>query len=54
MRDFYPDLPKLYAQEEYLMAIDMNDIEKLREIQAKYGQKTTSEETPSICECNQL
>ncbi|KAI0218597.1 hypothetical protein LSAT2_029695 [Lamellibrachia satsuma] len=48
VRDFYPDLPKLYAQEEYLMAVDMNDIEKLREIQAKYGQKTTSEETPSI------
>ena len=52
MRDFYPDLPKLHAQEEYLMAVDMNDIEKLREIHAKYGPKTTSAETPSICKCD--
>ena len=52
MRDFYPDLPKLHAQEEYLMAVDMNDIEKLREIHAKYGPKTSSAETPSICKCN--
>jgi len=32
------------------MAVDMNDIEKLQEIHAKYDKKTTSAEAPSICE----
>jgi protein DGCR14 len=35
-RDFFPDLEKLKAQNEYLDALDKNDLSKLREIHAKY------------------
>ncbi|KAL1130670.1 hypothetical protein AAG570_011912 [Ranatra chinensis] len=35
-RDFFPDLEKLHAQNDYLDALDKNDISKLREIHAKY------------------
>lgn len=35
-RDFFPELPKLQAQHEYLDAVEHNDVEKLREISARY------------------
>ncbi|KAF6034473.1 DGCR14 [Bugula neritina] len=38
-RDFYPELPKLRAQSEYLEAKAKNDREKLRELHIKYGPK---------------
>jgi hypothetical protein len=36
-RDFFPDLEKLRAQNAYLEAVERNDVEKLREIYAKYS-----------------
>ncbi|KAF4518871.1 hypothetical protein B566_EDAN006722 [Ephemera danica] len=36
-RDFFPDLEKLKAQNEYLDAVEKNDIQKLRELYAKYS-----------------
>lgn len=36
-RDFFPDLEKLRAQNVYLEAVERNDVEKLREIYAKYS-----------------
>ena len=38
-RDYYPDLPQLRAQSEYLEAKARNDTEKLRELHLKYGPK---------------
>jgi len=35
-RDFFPELPKLQAQHEYLDAVEHNDVEKLKEISARY------------------
>ena len=48
VRDFFPDLPKLEAQNEYLEALQKNDVQKLREIHIKYGPKRPTE-TPNIC-----
>lgn len=36
-RDFFPDLEKLQAQNEYLEAMERNDVMKLRELYAKYS-----------------
>lgn len=36
-RDFFPDLEKLKAQNDYLDALDRNDMEKVRELYAKYS-----------------
>lgn len=36
-RDFFPDLEKLKAQNDYLEAIEKNDFVRLREIYAKYS-----------------
>lgn len=44
-RDFFPDLDKLKAQNQYLDAVEKNDLSKLREIFAKYSGKTP---TPRI------
>ena len=49
VRDFYPDLPKLQAQAEYLDALKNNDVVKLRQIQIKYGPKRGNMKSPSIC-----
>ena len=49
VRDFFPDLPKLEAQNEYLEALQNNDVQKLREIHIKYGPKRPTD-TPNICE----
>ena len=50
VRDFYPDLPRLRAQAEYLEAVETNDVEKLREIHIKFGPKHSATASPSICE----
>lgn len=47
VRDFYPDLPRLEAQEEYFDAFERNDTEKLRMIHKKYGPKDRTK-TPNI------
>ncbi|XP_039284045.1 splicing factor ESS-2 homolog [Nilaparvata lugens] len=36
-RDFYPDLEKLRAQNSYLDAVEKNDVQRLRQIFAKYS-----------------
>lgn len=36
-RDFFPDLEKLKAQNEYLDAISQNDTEKIRQLYSKYS-----------------
>ncbi|KAJ8917401.1 hypothetical protein NQ315_002425 [Exocentrus adspersus] len=47
-RDFFPDLEKLKAQNEYLDAVDRNDTIKLRELYMKYsGSKPPAERIPS-------
>lgn len=38
-RDFFPDLAKLKAQNEYLDAIASNDVIKLRQIFNKYSKR---------------
>ncbi|KAG5682498.1 hypothetical protein PVAND_011848 [Polypedilum vanderplanki] len=45
-RDFFPDLEKMKAQNEYLDAIQNNDIRKLRELYSKYSSKRKPTETP--------
>lgn len=39
-KDFFPDLEKLKAQNQYLEAMEKNDVIKLRELYAKYSGKT--------------
>lgn len=36
-RDFFPDLEKLKAQNEYLDALSQNDTERLRQLYSKYS-----------------
>ncbi|KAK6017901.1 hypothetical protein OSTOST_16568 [Ostertagia ostertagi] len=36
VRDYFPDLPKLKAQTEYMDAMKRNDIAKMRELQLRY------------------
>ncbi|KXJ05800.1 Protein DGCR14-like [Exaiptasia diaphana] len=40
-RDFFPELNKLRAQSEYLEASENNDVERLREISARYNISQT-------------
>lgn len=44
-KDFFPDLKKFQAQNEYLDAMERNDIIKLREIYAKYSGSRPNEPT---------
>lgn len=63
-RDFFPDLEKLRAQNAYLEAVERNDVEKLRELYAKYssGKRPPTERCKSnlqglplfCCMCNIL
>ncbi|XP_019549158.3 splicing factor ESS-2 homolog [Aedes albopictus] len=46
-RDFFPDLKKLKAQNEYLDALASNDIVKLRQIFSKYNSKSPLIREPS-------
>ncbi|CAD5234060.1 unnamed protein product [Bursaphelenchus xylophilus] len=40
VRDYFPELPKLKAQKEYLDALESNDVEALRRIQMKFSADT--------------
>ncbi len=42
-RDFFPDLPKLRQQVEVMDAIEANDLERLRELQARFSQQRSAE-----------
>lgn len=47
-RDFFPDLEKLKAQNEYLEAIEKNDVVKIREMHLQYtGKKPITPREPS-------
>eukprot|EP00727_Mastigamoeba_balamuthi_P000719 m51a1_g10644 hypothetical protein (506) ;mRNA; r:24454-26297 len=46
-RDFYPDLPKLRAQQEYLDALQRNDIDKIRELQQRSVARLRQGATPT-------
>ncbi|XP_018329098.1 splicing factor ESS-2 homolog [Agrilus planipennis] len=47
-RDFFPDLEKLKAQNDYLDALEKNDMTRLREIHMKYsGRRPPTERIPS-------
>ena len=39
-RDFYPDLPKLRTQAQYLDALEKNDMQKLNQIKLSLAQST--------------
>lgn len=50
-KDFFPDLEKLKAQNQYLEAMEKNDVIKLRELYAKYsGKKPTNQLGGKFCE----
>ncbi|VDK80596.1 unnamed protein product [Litomosoides sigmodontis] len=59
-RDYFPELPKLKAQKEYLDAVAANDLTKIRELQLRYSTKrtvrrtspTTTVNSPSIFDPN--
>ena len=51
-KDFYPDLPKLQAQAEYLDAVERKDTQKMWELQQKFSRKRTSFQTPGVCKMN--
>ncbi|KAH6934675.1 hypothetical protein HPB50_026803 [Hyalomma asiaticum] len=59
-RDFFPDVPKLRAQNEYLDALEANNITKLRELQEKYQHRGSARsvlrsiQTPSTFETPSL
>ena len=42
-RDFFPDLPKLRHQVEVMDALESNDLERLRELQARFSQLRSAE-----------
>ena len=44
-RDFFPDLPKLRAQNEYLTAFEQGDLDKVQEVCKKYN---TPRRMPSL------
>ncbi|MFH4974421.1 hypothetical protein AB6A40_001130 [Gnathostoma spinigerum] len=45
VKDYFPELPKLKAQKEYLNAVAMNDLSKIRELQLRYSCKRTEQRT---------
>ncbi|XP_055911127.1 splicing factor ESS-2 homolog [Eupeodes corollae] len=47
-RDFFPDLDRLRAQNDYLDALEKNDHVKMREIRSKYSGKQFSERSRSM------
>lgn len=55
-RDFFPDVPKLRAQNEYLDALEENNLTKLKELQERYQHRGSvrsvlrSIQTPSTFE----
>lgn len=62
-RDFFPDLEKLKAQNEYLEAVEKNDVIKMRDLHLRYsGRRPTTErltspatfETPQMYKDNEM
>lgn len=59
-RDFFPDVPKLRAQNEYLDALEENNLTKLKELQERYQHRGSvrsvlrSIQTPSTFETPSL
>lgn len=49
VRDFFPDLPKLQAQTEYLDAVQRKDTQKIWQLHKQYSMKRTATATPSVC-----
>ncbi|KAL4002566.1 Nuclear protein Es2 family protein [Acanthocheilonema viteae] len=45
VKDYFPELPKLKAQKEYLDAVAANDLTKIRELQLRYSTKRTIRRT---------
>ncbi|KHN86648.1 ES2 similar protein 2 [Toxocara canis] len=45
VRDYFPELPRLKAQKEYLDAVAANDLSKIRELQLRYSTKRTERRT---------
>uniref|UniRef100_A0A0N5AXG3 DGCR14-like protein n=1 Tax=Syphacia muris TaxID=451379 RepID=A0A0N5AXG3_9BILA len=45
VKDYFPELPKLKAQKEYLDAIASNDLTRVRELQLRYSTKRTERRT---------
>uniref|UniRef100_A0A915E6F6 Uncharacterized protein n=1 Tax=Ditylenchus dipsaci TaxID=166011 RepID=A0A915E6F6_9BILA len=45
VRDYFPELPKLKAQSEYLEALAKNDHLKIRELQIRYSTRRTDRRT---------
>jgi protein DGCR14 len=43
-RDFFPDLPKLSAQLDWIEAKKRNDFAKMNEIQMRFAKKRTASE----------
>ena len=41
VKDYFPELPKLKAQAEYMDAKERNDVAKMRELQVRYKTTTT-------------
>lgn len=50
-KDFFPDLEKLKAQNQYLEAMEKNDVIKLRELYAKYSGKKPTNQSGGKCCC---
>ncbi|XP_066582692.1 splicing factor ESS-2 homolog [Prorops nasuta] len=46
-RDFFPHLEKLHAQNDYLDALEQNDIKRMRELYAKYSSGRPATERPA-------
>ena len=46
-RDFFPNLPKLQAQHEYLQALEANDLDRLRDISIRYQTPLRGSQTPA-------
>ena len=53
-KDFYPDLPKLQAQAEYMDAVERKDTRKMWELQRKFSRKRTALGTPGVCKINSV
>ncbi|KAM3723677.1 Splicing factor [Dirofilaria immitis] len=45
VKDYFPELPKLKAQKEYLDAVAANDLARIRELQLRYSTKRTIRRT---------
>ncbi|VDK71653.1 unnamed protein product [Onchocerca ochengi] len=60
VKDYFPELPKLKAQKEYLDAVAANDLTKIRELQLRYSTKrtirrtspTTAIDSPAVFDSN--